>query len=146
MIYKPCYPCRMGCRCRITWVLWLLPLDSPSSSFTIMRSPEDTTTSAPAITLPHRAARTEGRARMLTSRWHTHTCMHWCYLMHRQVNESLSQHTFLACNCHRNESMLGFKRHNPHIGRPCLICAVEDVHDYSRGWEKSLNSSLNPGL
>lgn len=40
---------------------------------------------------PRRAARTEGRARTLTSRshtTHTHTRMRRCYLMHTQVNET----------------------------------------------------------
>lgn len=68
------YPGRTGRRCRMTWALWLLPLDSPSSAFTVIRSPEDTMTSAPAITRLRRAARREGRTCMLIS--HLHTNLH----------------------------------------------------------------------
>lgn len=134
----------MGCRCRMTWVLWLLLLDSPSSSFTITRSPEDTVTSAPAITTPHWAACTEDQPRMSASR--SHTCTQWYYLMHTQVNDSLPQRYHLACNCLRDESILALKWHNPPIRGPCFLYYFREYTLLDRWWDKSLHLLLIFGV
>lgn len=76
----------------MTWALWLSPLDSPSSAFTVIRSPEDTMTSAPAISPLHRAARTERHACMFNIQL---THIQHCHLMHAhtQLNGNLPQLT-----------------------------------------------------
>lgn len=85
---NPPYPCRMGCRCRVTWALWLLPLDCASSSFTVSRRPGDTVTSAPAIAPPTQSCTHRG-PRMHVNSQTTGTHMHRLWLMH--THESIEK-------------------------------------------------------
>lgn len=116
---NPPYPCRMGCRCRMTWALWSLPLGSPSSSFTVSRCLGDTVTSAPAIAPPTQSCTHRG-PRMHVNSQSAGTHMQRPWLMHTLVNgekKKKKKHPTpdLTCLCvlHWTIQATGPKQHNP---------------------------------